>query len=97
VAFAIGRAIGPSVVRNRVRRRLRAALSTTALPPGFYLVGGRPDVAARSFDELMHDVTALVASAHRASVGASHRPSTPAVTNTRSSLSSTEPASSSGS
>ena len=97
VAFAIGRAIGPSVVRNRVRRRLRAALSATALPPGFYLVGGRPDIAARSFDELMHDVTALVASAQQASVGAPRRPSTPAVTNTRSSRSSTGPASSSGS
>jgi len=89
VAFAIGRAIGPSVVRNRVRRRLRAALSATALPPGFYLVGARPDVAARSFDELMHDVTALVASAQQASASA--------VTNTRSSRPSAGPASSSGS
>ncbi|MEX0847183.1 MAG: ribonuclease P protein component [Ilumatobacteraceae bacterium] len=98
VAFAIGRAIGPSVVRNRVRRRLRAALSATSLPPGNYLVGARPDVAARSFDELMRDVTALVASAEKAAVSApttSTRP--PADTNTRSTPSDIDPASSSGS
>jgi ribonuclease P protein component len=74
VAFAIGRAVGPAVVRNQVRRRLRALLSAapdqtgstgsseSALPPGWYLVGGRPAVAARSFLQLSSDVDALIAS-----------------------------------
>ncbi len=94
VAFAIGRAVGPAVVRNQVRRRLRVLLAaaheptdptdptdltdltdpgpahptgpdrsrSSALPPGWYLVGGRPAVAARSFPELSSDVEALIAS-----------------------------------
>jgi ribonuclease P protein component len=66
VAFAIGRAVGPAVVRNQVRRRLRALLgsssTTTALPPGWYLIGGRPAIAERSFPQLSSDVEALVAS-----------------------------------
>ncbi|MGA1345933.1 MAG: ribonuclease P protein component [Ilumatobacteraceae bacterium] len=43
VAFAIGRAHGPAVVRNRLRRRLRAAFRELAaaglVPAGTYLVG----------------------------------------------------------
>lgn len=43
VAFAIGRAHGSAVDRNRLRRRLRAALreqaSIGALAPGWYLLG----------------------------------------------------------
>ena len=43
VAYAIGRQVGPAVVRNRLRRRLRAAVreidrSTGGLPTGAYLV-----------------------------------------------------------
>ncbi len=60
MAFAIGRAVGPAVVRNQVRRRLRALLSNAALPPGAYLVGGRPELAARSWNELTGDVALLV-------------------------------------
>jgi ribonuclease P protein component len=56
VAFALGRALGPAVVRNRVRRRLRevvrAAWSAGSLPPGDYLIGGSPDIASLSSDEL---------------------------------------------
>ena len=59
-AFANGRAVGPAVVRNQVRRRLRALLSSSSLPAGAYLVGGRPELAARSWPELVDDVTSLV-------------------------------------
>jgi ribonuclease P protein component len=66
VAFAIGRAVGPAVVRNQVRRRLRALLAAAppeaTLPPGWYLVGGRPSAAARTFPQLSSDVEALIAS-----------------------------------
>ena len=50
VAFAIGRRVGPAVVRNRLRRRLGdelAALARTGhLSPGAYLVGVGPAGAA---------------------------------------------------
>jgi RNase P protein component len=53
-------------VRNQVRRRLRALLSAVPaeanLPPGWYLVGGRPSVVERSFPQLSSDVEALIAS-----------------------------------
>ena len=43
LAFAIGRRSGPAVVRNRIRRRIRAAFHELAadgmVPPGMYLVG----------------------------------------------------------
>jgi ribonuclease P protein component len=48
VAFAVPRATGNAVVRNRLRRRLRAAireLEPELVPGGSYLVGaGRPAV-----------------------------------------------------
>jgi ribonuclease P protein component len=42
------------VVRNRLRRRLRAIVSELApqLAPGAYLVGAAPEAAALSFGEL---------------------------------------------
>jgi ribonuclease P protein component len=46
VAFAVPRAVGGAVVRNRIRRRLRAMSAELAasgdLAPGLYLVGARP-------------------------------------------------------
>jgi ribonuclease P protein component len=69
VAFAIGRAIGSSVVRNRVRRRLRAALSspsaTSQLPPGWYLIGARPGIAELSFAQVTREVIGLVSAVER--------------------------------
>lgn len=54
VAYAIGRKVGGAVVRNRLRRRLRAIVSELApqLAPGAYLVGAAPEAAALSFGEL---------------------------------------------
>jgi ribonuclease P protein component len=60
VAFAIGRAVGPAVVRNRIRRRLRSALLATELTPGLYLIGAAPAAAARSYDELQFDLVKLI-------------------------------------
>lgn len=60
MAFAIGRKVGPAVVRNRVRRRLRALLAerrrTGHLAGGAYLVIVRPAAADRSQGELEHFV-----------------------------------------
>ena len=64
VAFAIGKRVGGAVVRNRLRRRLRAALSSTAapLPAGDYLLGASPEAAALTFGELNVLVRELLAS-----------------------------------
>lgn len=66
VAFAIGRKVGGAVVRNRLRRRLRAALSARPLPTGDYLVGVTPMGADLGWDELnvlVDDVLASLAAA----------------------------------
>jgi ribonuclease P protein component len=54
VAFSIGRQVGPAVVRNKLRRRIRSVLRETRPPlaPGAYLVSARPEAAQLSFDEL---------------------------------------------
>lgn len=62
VAFAIGRPVGAAVVRNRTRRRLRAAISELAPVSGDYLVSVTPAAADVSFDELRtHLAAALTA------------------------------------
>ncbi len=68
VAFAFGRAFGPAVVRNRVRRQLRAMLRSAAsngqLAPGDYLFGGQPSAATRSATELQFDFNLLLKNLH---------------------------------
>lgn len=62
VAYAVGRAVGPAVVRNRVRRRLRALVADEArrgLPPGWYLFGARTAAATVPAAQLAADARAL--------------------------------------
>ena len=62
VAFAIGRRVGSAVVRNRLRRRLRAALGELRPAPGDYLVACDADAASLPFSDLKALVsTALTA------------------------------------
>lgn len=68
VAYAIGRKVGPAVVRNRLRRRLRAAVrdldqSTGGLATGTYLVSLRPVAAECSYRELHRDLGFAIAAA----------------------------------
>lgn len=68
VAFSIGRKVGPAVVRNKLRRRLRAAArdldrSTGGLPTGAYLVMLRPEAAGSSYRDLHHHLGGAIASA----------------------------------
>jgi ribonuclease P protein component len=65
VAFAIGRALGPAVARNRLRRRLRAILATIGPPPGIYLIGARPGAHELTFAELRRATIGLVEAARR--------------------------------
>ncbi len=63
-AFAVGRATGGAVVRNRIRRRVRAALralqAAAELPAGTYLVGGSPRLASMPWPQLLADLAAAV-------------------------------------
>ena len=52
VAYAIPRAAGPAVVRNRLRRRLRAVVRELALEPGDHLISASPAATELSFDQL---------------------------------------------
>ncbi|HET6950226.1 MAG TPA: ribonuclease P protein component [Acidimicrobiales bacterium] len=65
VAYAIGRKVGPAVVRNRLRRRLRAAVREVdragGLAPGAYLISLRPDAAHASYGQLRRDLGELCA------------------------------------
>ncbi|MGH9112307.1 MAG: ribonuclease P protein component [Acidimicrobiales bacterium] len=63
VAYSVGKRLGPAVQRNRVRRRLRAALrevdtETGGLTPGAYLVMASPVAAQASYVELKRAVAA---------------------------------------
>jgi ribonuclease P protein component len=58
VAYAIGRSVGSAVVRNRLRRRLRAIVRELAGEPspplrsGAYLISASPAAASQSYEEL---------------------------------------------
>ena len=69
VAFAVSKAAGGAVQRNRIRRRLRAALRELqlegALPSGAYLVGATSSVATMPWSALVSLVRHTVAEAAR--------------------------------
>jgi ribonuclease P protein component len=74
VAYSVGRKVGGAVVRNRVRRRLRAAvreLDALLVPGAAYLVSAGPAAAVVRYQELVaHLGDALAALAERASTTA---------------------------
>lgn len=59
IGFVVSKAVGPAVVRNKVKRRLRhAARARTALLPGgaLLVVRAQPAAAAASYEELVADL-----------------------------------------
>jgi ribonuclease P protein component len=54
LALAVGRNVGGAVVRNRLRRRIRAlfAVAAPGVAPGTYLVSAGPSAADLSFPAL---------------------------------------------
>jgi ribonuclease P protein component len=70
VAFSVGRAAGGAVVRNRVRRRLRAALAASSAhlaDGGAYLFGAGREALTVPFPALVTAVDALVRSTQETS------------------------------
>jgi ribonuclease P protein component len=67
VAFAIGRKVGPAVVRNRLRRQIRAVLHEQQglgqLASGSYLFGAHPSVVSLSYADLREEVLELLRAA----------------------------------
>lgn len=73
VAYSVSRRCGNAVARNRIRRRLRAAVAQTesTLPLGSYLLTVGPEAHDLPFGELIAAVGgAMAASAERAAAGA---------------------------
>lgn len=67
-AFAVSKAVGPAVVRNRVKRRLRHVVSPRLqrLDPGSRLVvRALPPAAAATSDELAADLEGALRTARR--------------------------------
>lgn len=64
VAYALSKRVGGAVVRNRLRRRLRAIVAEQArdgrLPAGALLVSAGPEAIRRNPDELRNDVVSLL-------------------------------------
>ncbi len=61
VGFAVGKRVGGAVVRNRIKRRLRAIVASLPLAPGRDLViSARPPAAGRDFWALRAEVCALL-------------------------------------
>ncbi len=65
VAYAVGKRAGGAVVRNRLRRRLRASVAeaTRSLVPGAYLVAAGPEAADLPYEDLKAQVIAAMTSA----------------------------------
>jgi ribonuclease P protein component len=63
VAYAVGKRVGKAVVRNRLRRQLRAAVdSVPDLDNGAYLVAADPSATRLSYEDLRTTVaTAMTA------------------------------------
>lgn len=62
IAFAVGKKVGKAVVRNKIKRRMRAIIRefSTRLPSGDYLLITRPGVVEKSFNELRRELEMIL-------------------------------------
>jgi ribonuclease P protein component len=62
VAYAISRKVGNAVVRNRIRRRIRAVIDdlSSELKPGLYLVKCGKGTGQLTYDEIQHHLHAAL-------------------------------------
>lgn len=71
VGFAVSRAVGNSVVRHRVVRRLRHLMREVELAPGTrVVVRSLPSAATASYDQLRADLGQAMSQARRRSAAA---------------------------
>ncbi len=61
VSYAIGRHVGPAVVRNRVRRRLRSLVAERHLPDGEYLLAAQAGAVTASYVGLARELDDVLA------------------------------------
>lgn len=77
VGFTTSKKVGNAVVRNRVRRRLRAVaeqvLPAEGKPGHDYVLVGRTDAKDRDFHDLLADARAALAKIERKAAGRGHR------------------------
>ena len=67
VAYAVGRHVGTAVVRNQVRRRLRAVVQAEAsslAPAHAYLVQASPQAVSCTYSELQSTFRAILRDLH---------------------------------
>lgn len=66
--FTVTKKLGGAVVRNRIRRRLKAAVAlvagTLALPHHDYVIVARPQALDRPFDDLKKDLERALQRVH---------------------------------
>ena len=64
MAFTIGRRVGPAVVRNRLRRRLRMLMRQAAphMRPGAYMIGATAPATNLPYSELEELVSRMIKS-----------------------------------
>jgi ribonuclease P protein component len=71
--FVVGKAAGGAVVRNRIKRRLRAGLrdlqASNRLPLGTYLVGAGAEAAQMPWSALVSELGATVSAATSEAIG----------------------------
>ena len=75
MAFALNRALGTAVIRNRLRRRLRALLRemSSSLPGGMLLIGANPRAVELTFDQLRAELRQLLDKATATPVAAASK------------------------
>ena len=63
VGYALGRAYGSAVSRNRLRRQLRSLVADreSAIKPGIYVFGASPRAKSSTFPQLSADIDRLLA------------------------------------
>lgn len=66
MAYAIGKRVGGAVVRNRLRRRLRAIVAELApqLGAGAYLIGAAPEAVPMTHGELQSKLSEALQALH---------------------------------
>lgn len=66
VAYAVGKRVGGAVVRNRLRRRLRAAVDEIeGLEPGAYVIAATAAATTLSYEDLRATVKTAMTAAGR--------------------------------